>query len=576
MNFSIIIPVYNRPEEIKELLDSLLLTTYSNDYEIVIVEDGSTISSKEVVEKFSDKLNISYYNKENTGPGDSRNYGMLRAKGDYFILFDSDCIIPNTYLSVIEKELTTNYVDCFGGPDKALKSFSNIQKAINFAMTSFLTTGGIRGGSERIDKFQPRSFNMGISKKAFETSKGFGNIHPGEDPDLTIRLWKLGFKTRLFSTAFVYHKRRIDWEKFSLQVSKFGKARPILNQRYPQYSKITYWFPAFFMLGLIASVIVLFVCYDWPFNDWPLKLYFLYFVVIFIVSSIQNKNPLIGLLSIVAVWKQFKGYGFGFLTSFFKVAIMRQRPETAFPDLFFKMNATINDDHEIAIPTLPEELPIVKSYKKGIDKLTAPIQKMVDPTIQKTKIIGLTGGIGSGKTTVAKYMQSLGIPVYISDIEAKKVMEFPQIISKIKNVFDDDIVTNNKLDRDKLAAIVFNHPEKLKELNAIVHPAVKNHFENWIMEHQEQPLIVKEAAILFESGSYKDCDAIISVVAPLDTRIERVIKRDITTREKIMQRINNQLSDDDRIARSQYIITNLNIEDTKNQVDKILNLLKNK
>ena len=576
MYFSIIIPVYNRPEEIKELLDSLLLTTYSNDYEIVIVEDGSTISSKEVVEKFSDKLNISYYNKENTGPGDSRNYGMLRAKGDYFILFDSDCIIPNTYLSVIEKELTTNYVDCFGGPDKALKSFSNIQKAINFAMTSFLTTGGIRGGSERIDKFQPRSFNMGISKKAFETSKGFGNIHPGEDPDLTIRLWKLGFKTRLFSTAFVYHKRRIDWEKFSLQVSKFGKARPILNQRYPQYSKITYWFPAFFMLGLIASVIVLFVCYDWPFNDWPLKLYFLYFVVIFIVSSIQNKNPLIGLLSIVAVWKQFKGYGFGFLTSFFKVAIMRQRPETAFPDLFFKMNATINDDHEIAIPTLPEELPIVKSYKKGIDKLTAPIQKMVDPTIQKTKIIGLTGGIGSGKTTVAKYMQSLGIPVYISDIEAKKVMEFPQIISKIKNVFDDDIVTNNKLDRDKLAAIVFNHPEKLKELNAIVHPAVKNHFENWIMEHQEQPLIVKEAAILFESGSYKDCDAIISVVAPLDTRIERVIKRDITTREKIMQRINNQLSDDDRIARSQYIITNLNIEDTKNQVDKILNLLKNK
>ncbi len=576
MNFSIIIPVYNRPEEIKELLDSLLFTTYSKDYEIVIVEDGSTISSKEVVEKLSDKLNISYYNKENTGPGDSRNYGMQRAKGDYFILFDSDCIIPNTYLSVIEKELTINYVDCFGGPDKALKSFSNIQKAINFAMTSFLTTGGIRGGSERIDKFQPRSFNMGISKKAFETSKGFGNIHPGEDPDLTIRLWKLGYKTRLFSTAFVYHKRRIDWEKFSLQVSKFGKARPILNQRYPQYSKITYWFPAFFMLGLIASVLVLFVCYDFTFNDWPLKLYFLYFVVIFIVSSIQNKNPLIGLLSIVAVWKQFKGYGFGFLTSFFKVAIMRQRPEKAFPELFFKMNATINDDHEIAIPTLPEELPIVKSYKKGIDKLTAPIQKMVDPTIQKTKIIGLTGGIGSGKTTVAKYMQSLGIPVYISDIEAKKVMEFPQIISKIKNVFNDDIVTNNKLDRDKLAAIVFNHPEKLKELNAIVHPAVKNHFENWIMEHQEQPLIVKEAAILFESGSYKDCDAIISVVAPLDTRIERVIKRDRTTREKIMQRINNQLSDDDRIARSQYIITNLNIEDTKNQVDKILNLLKNK
>ena len=576
MYFSIIIPVYNRPEEIKELLDSLLLTTYSNDYEIVIVEDGSTIAAKEVVEKYSDKLNISYYSKENTGPGDSRNYGMQKAKGDYFIIFDSDCIIPNMYLSEVEKELTTNFVDFFGGPDKALKSFSTIQKAINFAMTSFITTGGIRGGSEKIDTFQPRSFNMGISKKAYETSKGFGNIHPGEDPDLTIRLWKLGFKSRLFASAFVYHKRRIDWEKFSLQVSKFGKARPILNQRYPEYSKITYWFPSFFMLGLIASVIVLFVCYDWTFNDWPLKVYFLYFVVIFVVSSIQNRNPLIGLLSIVAVWKQFKGYGFGFLTSFFKVTIMRQRPEAAFPELFFKKKATVNDDEEVTIPNFQDELPIVKSYKKGIDKLTAPIQKMVEPIVQKTKIIGLTGGIGSGKTTVAKYIQSLGIPVYISDLEAKKVMEFPQIISKIKNVFNDDIVINNKLDRDKLAAIVFNHPEKLKELNAIVHPAVKNHFENWVIEHQNHPIIVKEAAILFESGSYKDCDAIISVVAPLETRIERVIKRDTTTRDKIMQRINNQLSDDDRIARSQYIITNIAIEDTKNQVDKILNLLKNK
>ena len=576
MYFSIIIPVYNRPEEIKELLDSLLLTTYSNDYEIVIVEDGSTIAAKEVVEKYSDKLNISYYSKENTGPGDSRNYGMQKAKGDYFIIFDSDCIIPNMYLSEVEKELTTNFVDFFGGPDKALKSFSTIQKAINFAMTSFITTGGIRGGSEKIDTFQPRSFNMGIFKKAYETSKGFGNIHPGEDPDLTIRLWKLGFKSRLFASAFVYHKRRIDWEKFSLQVSKFGKARPILNQRYPEYSKITYWFPSFFMLGLIASVIVLFVCYDWTFNDWPLKVYFLYFVVIFVVSSIQNRNPLIGLLSIVAVWKQFKGYGFGFLTSFFKVTIMRQRPEAAFPELFFKKKATVNDDEEVTIPNFQDELPIVKSYKKGIDKLTAPIQKMVEPIVQKTKIIGLTGGIGSGKTTVAKYIQSLGIPVYISDLEAKKVMEFPQIISKIKNVFNDDIVINNKLDRDKLAAIVFNHPEKLKELNAIVHPAVKNHFENWVIEHQNHPIIVKEAAILFESGSYKDCDAIISVVAPLETRIERVIKRDTTTRDKIMQRINNQLSDDDRIARSQYIITNIAIEDTKNQVDKILNLLKNK
>lgn len=575
MYFSIIIPVYNRPEEIKELLDSLLLATYNANFEIVIVEDGSTISSKVVVEKYSEKLNISYFYKENTGPGDSRNYGMQKAKGDYFIIFDSDCIIPNTYLSEVEKELTSNFVDCFGGPDKALKSFSNIQKAINFAMTSFLTTGGIRGGSEKIDKFQPRSFNMGISKKAFEISKGFGNIHPGEDPDLTIRLWKLGFKTRLFPTAFVYHKRRIDWEKFSLQVNKFGKARPILNKRYPEYSKITYWFPTIFVLGLIASVFILFIAYDSIFNDWPLKFYFSYFVVIFIVSSIQNRNPIIGFLSIIAVWKQFVGYGFGFLNSFFKIFILRQNPEVAFPNLFFILNSAENEKKEIVIANELVENPIQKSYKKGLEKLQAPIQKMVETTIPKTKIIGLTGGIGSGKTTVAKYMESLGIPVYISDVEAKKVMELPQIILKIQAAFDNEITTNNKLDRAKLATIVFNNPEKLKQLNAIVHPAVKSHFESWVREHKKDTIIVKEAAILFESGSYKDCDAIISVVAPLETRIERVIKRDATSREKIMQRINNQLTDEDRIVRSQYVITNIALDDTKIQVDKILNLLKN-
>ncbi len=575
MYFSIIIPVYNRPDEINELLDSLLITTYKNNFEIVIIEDGSIFSSKDVVEKYSDKLNISYYFKENSGPGDSRNFGMQKAKGDYFIIFDSDCIIPNTYLSEVEKELNSNFVDFFGGPDKALKSFSSIQKAINFAMTSFITTGGIRGGSEKIDKFQPRSFNMGISKKAFETSKGYGNIHPGEDPDLTIRLWKLGFKSRLFPNAFVYHKRRIDWEKFSLQVNKFGKVRPILNKRYPEYSKITYWFPSFFMLGLIASVIVLFFCYNWSFNDWPLKLYFLYFVTIFIVSSIQNKNPIIGFLSIIAVWKQFVGYGSGFLNSVYKIHLLRQKPELAFPDLFFKSNLKDNFNEEILVTNDQIDNPIQKTYKKSLEKLQAPIKKIVETSTSKTKIIGLTGGIGSGKTTVAKYLQSLGIPVYISDIEAKKVMDLPQVLLKIKDVFSNEIITDNKLDREKLASIVFNQPDKLKELNMIVHPAVKKHFENWLEIHKKEPIIVKEAAILFESGSYKDCDAIISVVAPLETRIERVIKRDNTSREKILQRINNQISDDDRIARSQYVITNITLEETKKQVDKILKLLKN-
>ena len=568
MYFSIIIPVYNRPDEINELFDSLLLSTYKNDYEIVIVEDGSTITCKDIVNQYSNKINISYYFKENSGPGDSRNYGMKLAKGDYFIIFDSDCIIPNHYLSEVEKELKSNYVDCFGGPDKALKSFSNTQKAINFAMTSFLTTGGIRGGSEKIDKFQPRSFNMGISKKAFEISKGFGNIHPGEDPDLSIRLWKLGFETRLFSSAFVYHKRRIDWDKFSIQVSKFGKARPILNSWYPEYSKITYWFPSLFVIGLLISFGLLFILFDWG-----LKLYFLYFVLLFIVSSIQNKNPIIGLLSIVAVWKQFFGYGFGFLKSFFKINVLKQKPQDAFPELFFK----IDKNEKSVVIEKQNETPIQKSVEKAIDKIISPINKLVEPIEKKTRIIGLTGGIGSGKTTVANYIQSKGIPVYISDLEAKKVMDSSEIIEKIIDAFGTDIIDSNKsLNREKLASIVFNDSEKLKQLNAIVHPAVKKHFENWIIQYQKSPFIVKEAAILFESGSYKDCNEIITVSAPLETRIARVLKRDTTSKEKVLQRINNQLSDEERIARSQYVIINEDFEETKKQVDIILNLLKDK
>ena len=184
--FSLIIPVYNRPDEVEELLTSLFENDFSSDFEVVIIEDGSTIRCENVINSFKQKLNISYYFKENSGPGDSRNFGMKVAKGNYFLIFDSDCIIPKQYLNEVYKALQNDFVDCFGGPDKALDSFSDVQKAINFAMTSFLTTGGIRGGSEKIDKFQPRSFNMGLSRIAFEKSKGFGNIHPGEDPDLSI------------------------------------------------------------------------------------------------------------------------------------------------------------------------------------------------------------------------------------------------------------------------------------------------------------------------------------------------------------------------------------------------------
>jgi glycosyltransferase involved in cell wall biosynthesis len=332
MFFSLIIPVYNRPDEVAELLESLSLSDFDEHFEIVIVEDGSSVRCEDIVLSYENRLSISYYYKNNSGPGDSRNFGMQKAKGDYFIIFDSDCIIPKQYLNEVNKALKLQYVDCFGGPDKALDSFSDIQKAINFAMTSFLTTGGIRGGSEKINKFQPRSFNMGISRKAFEVSKGFGNIHPGEDPDLSIRLWNLGFETKLFPNAYVYHKRRIDWDKFSTQVNKFGKARPILNSWYPQYNKVTFFLPSLFIIGFGLSVFLLLFTYDFL-----LKLYFIYFVIIFIVSAFQNKSLKIGYFSVIAVWKQFLGYGTGFIESYFKVIVLKQKPKIAFPELFFKL-----------------------------------------------------------------------------------------------------------------------------------------------------------------------------------------------------------------------------------------------
>lgn len=331
MFFSLIIPVYNRPDEINELLSSLLLLHYKKKFEVVIVEDGSSIPCDAQIESFKSKLDISYYSKPNSGPGDSRNFGMQKAKGDYFIIFDSDCIIPSNYLSEVEKALQFEFVDCFGGPDKALDTFSDVQKAINFAMTSFLTTGGIRGGSEQITKFQPRSFNMGISKNAFEASGGFGKIHPGEDPDLSIRLWELGFETKLFTNAFVYHKRRIDWSKFYTQVNKFGKARPILNNWYPKYSKITFYFPTVFLIGILISGIAAY----FKFNA-LLIVFICYFQLLFIVALLQTKSLKIGIFAVLASIIQFYGYGTGFLKSLILIQILKKEPKKVFPELFFK------------------------------------------------------------------------------------------------------------------------------------------------------------------------------------------------------------------------------------------------
>ena len=329
--YSFVVPVFNRPQEIRELLESMLLLDYQHPYEVVIVEDGSTETAQEVVSEFGDKLKISYYFKKNSGPGDSRNYGMARAKGDYFIILDSDCLLPSNYLSKVDDFLSENFYHCFGGADAAHSSFSPLQKAINYVMTSFLTTGGLRGSERRIQKFEPRSFNMGISKEAFETTGGFGKIHPGEDPDLSQRILKAGYQTVFIPNAFVYHKRRISWSKFYLQVKKFGLARPILNRWHPSSSKITFWFPSLFVIFVIFSVF-LGIFYNWIFLI-PLIVYVL---GIFLDSSVKNKNLYIGLLTIPAMFIQFFGYGMAFMRSFFSVSVLNKDPQKQFPFLFFK------------------------------------------------------------------------------------------------------------------------------------------------------------------------------------------------------------------------------------------------
>ena len=328
--YSFIIPVYNRPKEIEELLESLTKLEGDIKYEVVIVEDGSTVTCESVCSRFRESVNIKYYFKQNSGPGDSRNYGMQKASGNYFIIYDSDCIIPQQYLVEVDRELQTEYVDCYGGPDAADGQFSNIQKAINYSMTSFFTTGGIRGGSEALGKFQPRSFNMGLSKKAFDQTKGFGKIHPGEDPDLTIRLWKAGYRTRLFREAYVYHKRRINFQLFIKQVRKFGKVRVILNKWHPETAKMIYWFPTVFILGFILSILLSIISFPYI-----LYFYLLYVLIVFLDSTLKN-GIIIGSMSILAIFIQFYGYGTGFLNSFIQLKILGKEERKVFPNLFFK------------------------------------------------------------------------------------------------------------------------------------------------------------------------------------------------------------------------------------------------
>ena len=329
IKFSVIIPVYNRPDELKELLESFKLQTYKS-FEVVIVEDGSSLKSDKLVGNFQSDLDIKYFFKSNSGPGQSRNYGSERATGDYHVFFDSDCIIPEKYFEIVNDRLTKEPVDAYGGPDMAHPSFTAIQKSINYSMTSFFTTGGIRGGMKDEKKFHPRSFNMGFSKEVYEKTKGFSEMRFGEDVDISLRIIENGFSTTLIKDAAVYHKRRVDYKKFFKQVFNSGIARINLYKRHPQSLKLVHFLPASFTLGLIGLLV--------------LSLYSIYFlipigffiVIIFLDSLRLNKNLKVAFLSIISSFIQLTAYGIGFIKSFFKRLILRQDEFHAYKKNFYK------------------------------------------------------------------------------------------------------------------------------------------------------------------------------------------------------------------------------------------------
>ena len=309
--FSIIIPVYNRPDEVGELLESLSKQTCL-DFEVLLIEDGSSVKCDVVAQKYNHSLNIRYYYKDNSGRSETRNYGMEKAKGEYFVFFDSDCVIPPFYFEKIKKTLTDNYTDSYGGPDKADESFSDLQKAISFSMTSFLTTGGIRGSKgAKLEKFVPRTFNMGFSKEVYETVGEFKNMF-GEDIDLSLRIRNNGFTCQLISDAYVFHKRRVDLNSFYRQVHIFGMARISLYLLHPSSLKLVHTLPAFFTIGSILIVLLSI------FNLWILIPLIIYFLLIFTASSLEYKKISIGLLSIITSAIQLYGYGWGFIKSYFK------------------------------------------------------------------------------------------------------------------------------------------------------------------------------------------------------------------------------------------------------------------
>ena len=329
MRYSFIIPVYNRPEEVDELLNSLTRQTNKN-FEVLIVEDGSSVPCKEVVDNYADRLDICYYFKSNSGPGQTRNYGAERGHGEYLIILDSVCILPEGYLAAVESELQRQKADAFGGPDRAHDSFTNIQKAINYAMTSFFTTGGIRGGKKKMDKFYPRSFNMGVRAEVYKALGGFSKMRFGEDIDFSIRIFQGGYACRLFPEAWVWHKRRTDLKKFFKQVHNSGIARINLYKKYPESLKVVHLLPALFTIGIVFLLLYSLVC------SWSLSLLLLFALIICVDSTLRNKSFKIGLLSILASFIQLIGYGTGFLRAWWKRCVLGKNEFAAFEKNFYK------------------------------------------------------------------------------------------------------------------------------------------------------------------------------------------------------------------------------------------------
>ena len=328
MKYSIVVPVFNRPDEVDELLESLTHQTLK-DFEVIIVEDGSQKPCKDVCDKYASILDLHYYLKDNSGPGQSRNYGVERAQGEYVLILDSDVVLPEGYLEATDKSL--NSLVAWGGPDAAHPSFTPVQKAISYSMTSFFTTGGIRGGKAKLDKFYPRSFNMGIRRDVYQQLGGFSKMRFGEDIDFSYRIVEAGYMPRLFPDAWVWHKRRTDFRKFFRQVYNSGIARINLEKRHPGTLKLVHLLPMVFTLGVIGLLLLApFTC---GLSLLPLLLYCL---LIFIDSSIKNKSLWVGLLSVPAAFVQLMGYGFGFIESWWKRCVLKQDEFTAFEKNFYK------------------------------------------------------------------------------------------------------------------------------------------------------------------------------------------------------------------------------------------------